>query len=784
MFESPPAPPPRSDGLQIERSDTFVRLKAPDGFVYELYHPETWQYVGLDYRTAEDISGGFPGYWDLADAKKRMADASRYDAKLHHRLKDLTNASVDQLAEVHRADEDTILRLCNADTRLPKQFTLEHRFAEECIRNEPEYKKEIARTGFSLPTFTPFAHVYMYYKYSRTHSAHIWERAAAQLLCALLDDRNVRRCPEHLPRLKTSPPLQPTESAPTQSTPPEKPSPSFTDSFDGITHQRGPSLAKQQSLEMVHYHSSTRSIQWGPLFYDENAVNHSHFCVAGTARSGKTTLLRLLFQSLHSNLSPPPRFVFYDAKAKLLPCLFRPGTLKGERLDDEVAAALHLLSPFDLRHTAWDIAQDAPSRAAAHEIATILFPVGDAAQEGYFSPASRDVAAEVMLALNQQAGTRWTLYDLLSALQLENIESVMSVTRRGQDLYANYFRGSSPAVEDLHRTLRTKTALLLPAAAAWRNATRRLSLREWVKSQTKTIVLLNDERHLKASRELNRILLNILSQELLATKNPPARTFLYLDEFEHLGRIEMMTSLAHRGADLKINMALAFHDLGTLKRVYDTDTEGILGDAHFQAFLKLRTISTSEWASNQIGTCEVKVKQKSTQRGTTRHHSATRDEEFSDAWQSGESESEHYVTRQLVLPDEIRDLPMPYDSKKISGYFLGPRHGPYLGTLPESKVLLSKSDYLAAEQTKKNVSALWPEVAGVSEHCPKPDESFDLPDDSFATLYRLGFLKPGYTPDEDARPEPMDEPSNPSDDVGRPRNGLLDIDFGFDFGDE
>ncbi|HMO84030.1 MAG TPA: type IV secretion system DNA-binding domain-containing protein, partial [Lacipirellulaceae bacterium] len=221
------------------------------------------------------------------------------------------------------------------------------------------------------------------------------------------------------------------------------------------------------------------------------------------------------------------------------------------------------------------------------------------------------------------------------ALQLENIESVMSVTRRGQDLYANYFRGSSPAVEDLHRTLRTKTALLLPAAAAWRNATRRLSLREWVKSQTKTIVLLNDERHLKASRELNRILLNILSQELLATKNPPARTFLYLDEFEHLGRIEMMTSLAHRGADLKINMALAFHDLGTLKRVYDTDTEGILGDAHFQAFLKLRTISTSEWASNQIGTCEVKVKQKSTQRGTTRHHSATRDEEFSDAWQSG-----------------------------------------------------------------------------------------------------------------------------------------------------
>jgi Type IV secretion-system coupling protein DNA-binding domain len=779
--------PPKNDGLKIERSDTDVRLKTPDGSAYELYHPETWQYVGLNDQTAKDIAGGFPEYWDTADAKKGMANASRNDAQLYRRLNDLQEASLDQLAEAHRADKDNLLRLCNADDiTIPKQFTLERRFAEECIRHETEQMKEIARIGFSTPAFSPFSHVYMYYKYIHAHSLHIWQRAAAQLLCALLDDRNVRRHAEFLPSLKASPPPPPVESASKNSTLPEKASVSSSESSEGIAHQRGPSLTKQQSLEMAHCRSSSRAIQWGPLFYDQNAVNHSHFCVAATARGGKTTLLRLLFQSLHSNLTPSPRFVFYDAKAKLLPCIFRPGALKGEQLDDEVAAALHLLSPFDQRGTAWDIAQDAPSRAAAHEIATILFPVGDSAQEGYFSPASRDVAAEVMLALNQQSGTKWTLYDLLSALQLENIESVMSVTRRGQDLFANYFRGSSPAVEDLLRTLRSKTALLLPAAATWRNATRRLSIRDWVKSQTKTIVLLNDERHLKASREINRILLNILSQELLSTKNPPVRTFLYLDEFEHLGRIEMMTSLAHRGADLKINMALAFHDLGTLKSVYGTDTEGILGDAHFQAFLKLRTISTSEWASNQIGACEVKVKQKSTQRGTSRQQSATRDEEYSDAWQSGESESEHYVTRQLVLPDEIRNLPMPYDAKQITGYFLAPRHDPYLGTLPQSTVLRSLSEYVAAERSGQKFYALWPEVNGVSEHCPKPDESFDLPDDSFATLYQLGFRKSGYSPDVNLLSNRPDEAilSAQSDDAERPHNGLLDIDFGFDFGDE
>ena len=134
----------------------------------------------------------------------------------------------------------------------------------------------------------------------------------------------------------------------------------------------------------------------------------------------------------------------------------------------------------------------------------------------------------------------------------------------------------------------------------------------------------------------------------------------------------------------------------------------------------------------------------------------------------------------------MKDEFMGYDAKQITDYFLAPRHGPYLGKLPQSKVLLLLSDYLAAEKSGKNFYALWPEVKGVSEHCPKPDEAFDLPDDSFATLYQLGFRKPGYSPDEDEGPNRFDEPepSHQSADAERPKNGLLDIDFGFDFGDD
>ena len=479
-------------------------------------------------------------------------------------------------------------------------------------------------------------------------------------------------------------------------------------------------------------------------------------------RSGKTTLLRLLFQSLHTNVTPPPRFVFYDAKANLLPYMFPPGSMSGEGLNDEAAEALFILSPFDERGTAWDIATDAPNPLAAREIAEILFPEPDPKKKDeFFSPAARDVTVEVMRALTRKAGTNWTLFDLLSSLQLENIEAVMSSNPGGAQRYTTYFRGSGSSTDDLIKTLRAKTALLLPSAAAWRFAKQRLGLRQWAQSHTKSIVLLRVEKHPKACNEINRILLNVLSQELLANENPKARTFLYLDEFEHLERIDRMIDLADDGVSQQVNMALAFHDLGTLKEVYGGATEGILGDAIFRAFLKVNTRSTSEWASEQIGSPEVKVTQKSTQRGSTKHEATREADPDRESSQAGETVSDHYAIRTLVLPDEVRDLPMPHETENITGYFLAPGHGPYLGTLPTSNLFRSAEDFLNAQYSEDNFYALWPKVEGVSERCPQPDERYDVPDDTFFTLHQLGIEKPGYAPPTPATPPQVTPPSLP-----------------------
>jgi len=720
----------------------LVRVTNRQGDVYRLYQPETWQYVSLSRQVAEDICGGFPEYWDDRPDEELEPSDEAAKASLAHRRR-------------------VIFRLAQQSFPLPKLYHL----SKSSLMHLPEATRdEVA----AIRTSNPFVLIEQQMKHSANPDespvSHIWRNWATDLFEHLLTCKHIVKQPLFVGVPESD--MQPWEDDEETTQPALVDQVSQTDSKppvpDDVSHQRGPTLINQETLEALHKRTDKRPVQWGPLFYEESAAYLSHFCVAGMPRSGKTTLLRLLFQSLHTNVTPPPRFLFYDAKAKLLPFLFPPGSLAGNELNDAAAEALFILSPFDARGVAWDIAKDVTNRLAAREVAEILFPEPDPSKkDAFFSPAARDVAVEVMVALTRKAETKWSFFDLLCSLQLENIEAVMSSTPGGTQRYKTYFQGTSGSTDDLNKTLRTKTATLLPAANAWRFARERLSLRDWAKSHTKSIVLFHVKKYDEASTEINRILLNILSQELLTIENPPARTFLYLDEFEHLERIKQMKSLAHDGASLKVNMAMAFHDLGTLEGVYHGATEGILGDANFQAFLKVRTRRTSDWASDQIGSPEVKVKQKNTQRGSTKHEGAREADPDRQSSQSGESESEHYAIRRLVLPDEIRNLPTPDEAKSVTGYFLAPGHGPYLGTLPASKLFRSAEDFLAAQSTEENFYALWPKVEGVSERSPHSDELYEEADDTFFTLHQLGFVKPGYVPPTTAAPPPATPPPQP-----------------------
>ena len=408
----------------------------------------------------------------------------------------------------------------------------------------------------------------------------------------------------------------------------------------------------------------------------------SHFCVSGITRSGKTTLLRLLFQSLHTALQDEARFILYDAKPELLPCIFSPQYLKTPRTKEELESNFYLMNPFDRRCTAWHIAADADSPETARRVAQVLFPdAPPTATTDYFPKAARIVAVAVMKSLRQKAGTNWTFYDLLAALQPENTMAVLAEYPHAQQVYQTYLTGTGASAGDLAKTLSAMTALTMPAAWSWHSSSRpKLSFRDWVQSQTKMIVLADNHAYPESTHEINRIVLDLLARYLLAAgKDTPCHTFLYLDEFEHLGHVPVLPKLVKQGASLNVNLALCFHDLGMLQAVYGGATEGLLGQCHYFAFLAVNAPSTANWASGLIDEQEVDIEQYSQRHTGIKQVSAPDDEMVTYQRQ----------TRSVVPPVEIKNLPLTSSANGLTGYFLTPYHHVYKGHLPAAKLFLA-----------------------------------------------------------------------------------------------
>ena len=738
--------------MQIHLSDDKVPVITNDhGVDFSFADPEFWMYFSVPERPAFLIAKGFADYWHstMGGSDERLPRSFAH-----------------AIASVHRAEN--LLELAQVSMPVPLFLHLPEYISEEkALLAAPSHRRaveeatkrgtvvtaaELFRT--SNPFEIPLLYILLPVEKRPSEPSHwsVWKAAASELFDQLrrLDlpssyDTIIQQ------RFRLRDCLQ-----------------------DGAIYIRGRRLTSQEPLENVFPPlKKHRPVQWGPLGYDANTALNSHFCVSGMARSGKTTLLRILFQSLHAAQDLNVRFVLYDAKPEILPYLFSPQYLQQHTTKEELESSFYLLNPFDRRTTAWHIAADADSPENARHIAQVLFPDAPPnATTDYFPKAARNVAVAIMRSLRRKAGDKWSFYDLLAALQPENTMAVLAEYPDAQQVYQTYLAGTGSSSGDLAKTLSALTGLTMPAAWSWHNSTGpRLSLREWVKSQTKSIVLADNHAYPESSREINRILLDLLARYLLAIgKDSPCHTFLYLDEFEHLGHIPVLPILVKQGASLNVNLAMCFHDLGLLKNVYGAATEGIVGQCQFFAFLAVNDRSTAKWASDIIGEQEVEIPQHSSRRGTSPQHSST-----------DEMITFQRVSRSVVLPEEIRSLPLTDSANGLNGYFFAPQHHPYKGNIPATKLFPPRA---TPATDGKETYSLWPATPRIKEYESQLPNFLEPPEDTFSTLYELGFRKSGqFIPpayDRQSEPESSDRLSDPE----RPTSGLLDNPFGLDFGNE
>jgi hypothetical protein len=153
----------------------------------------------------------------------------------------------------------------------------------------------------------------------------------------------------------------------------------------------------------------------------EDAVHH--MATIGTIGSGKTTLIRLLLQSiaprfLKDRTEDPEQLVIFDGKTEIVPILHGLG------LTPETTN-FHILNPYDQRGVGWRISDGVKEPAMAQNLASIIIPEETNSSAPYFSKSAQQLTYAAILGLNEFFHD-WSLRDLI--ICFDSWERLLAVT--------------------------------------------------------------------------------------------------------------------------------------------------------------------------------------------------------------------------------------------------------------------------------------------------------------------------------------------------------------------
>ncbi len=391
------------------------------------------------------------------------------------------------------------------------------------------------------------------------------------------------------------------------------------------------------------------------------------------------------------------RALIYDAKRDMIPILV------GQGMEDRIVS----LHPFDERGSAWDMAKDITSPAAADQAATVLIPHEKASSNPFFTDAARALMTGVMTVFIRKCSERWTFRDVIVALKsATRIKAVLGECDETRDLIEQYFTNERTA-NDVMATLATKIQRYQYVAAAWEKAKDSISLKQWIESES-ILVLGNDEETRSAVDALNQVIFKRVSELILnQSESFTRRTWIFLDELKEAGELPGLTSLLSKGRSKGACIVIGFQDFeGLSAAMKDTRVaHEIVGLCANKAILRLDSAETAKWASSQFGEQEIEQRRVSTSSGTCSQ------EGMGSRSSSNTSTSEQWINmkRQAILPAQFLDLKPVEKSGSLHGYYIVPSVGTY-----SASIRMSGEDSILEGMLKVNQD--------VPGYCPRPKE--------------------------------------------------------------
>lgn len=394
-----------------------------------------------------------------------------------------------------------------------------------------------------------------------------------------------------------------------------------------------PKAIENQSDAGFDSPNKQQTFRWGRLDLP-NSEGPNHIAAIGTTGSGKTSLIRLLQQSVLPNVGKGDcRALVYDAKQDALPIL-------SSIVDPSLIVTLN---PFDDRGAAWDLAKDLDEPRIMMEFAaTIIAPAPNESQP-FFTDGARHLLYGVLLSY-YLSKFDYKFADVLRPLRdLDLLKSVIGRHRQTNHIGNCYFHDQRMAA-NLMSTIQSKILFFEPIAACWERATRLVSIKDWAKSEY-ILVLGNSEVSRSAIDTINRCIFKRASDVTLDLgESTSRRTWVFLDEAADAGRLQGLVSLAKKGRSKGACVVLAFQSISGLRdpQLYGQfGTDELLGQIGTRFIGRLECPVTAQYVSELIGDQDI----------TT----------ISTSYTSGKNSSTttnyQRQVKKAVLPSQLLDLP-------------------------------------------------------------------------------------------------------------------------------
>lgn len=332
-----------------------------------------------------------------------------------------------------------------------------------------------------------------------------------------------------------------------------------------------------------------------------------HCFLSGQNGSGKTTILKQIMAQTLTQIraGSDQRAIIYDPKRDFVSFIFG---LCGQN------APIKILNPFDDRCVAWDIGKDIQNRAQAATVAKIFVPepVSGGNDNPFFRNGARTLIRTVQesfqltsLALLDEGKDRldWTLRDLCLALRETDIlREVLS--RHDETKHALEFLDRSN--NDVLVTAKAYLSEIEIIAAAWEGK-EKFSLKEFRDNKDGMILILGSHREANSPLQaLNSVIIQRATQMLLTdSETRTRRSWVFLDEFTSLGKIDDFQTIMQEGRSKGICNILSFQNIETVRHLYTKEiANAIASECATKVFLKCEGAQAA-WVEEFLGKREV-----------------------------------------------------------------------------------------------------------------------------------------------------------------------------------